>query len=103
MAHDDASWLSTVWSTLRSYALTVDVGADGVKRVSVEPIVHDGYVPKGAVGAPSSKILRETAGVSSNQFSLSESSLEAVPNSSPVQSKSIEFEGNGTVYAGASG
>lgn len=90
-----------LWSTLRSYALTVDVGRDGVERASVEPIVLDGYVPKGVVGETKTKILRESAGLSSNHFALSGRKLESVPESPPsTRTETVEFEGTPSIYAG---
>jgi poly-gamma-glutamate capsule biosynthesis protein CapA/YwtB (metallophosphatase superfamily) len=53
-----------LWATLRSYVLLVDVGADGVERARIEPVLIDGYRPHGAVGEPRRSVVWETAGLS---------------------------------------
>jgi poly-gamma-glutamate capsule biosynthesis protein CapA/YwtB (metallophosphatase superfamily) len=93
-----------LWETLRSYVLTVDVGPEGVRRASVEPVVLDGYVPKGVTGEPRGAILRETAGLSSETFSLRGSALDAVAGASTEpRTETVEFDGEGSIYARESG
>lgn len=93
-----------LWETLRSYVLTVDVGPEGVRRASVEPVVLDGYVPKGVTGEPRAAILRETAGLSSETFSLRRSALDAVAGApTEPRTETVEFDGEGSIYARESG
>lgn len=88
-----------LWSTLRSYVLTVDVDPRGVVRTSVEPVVLDGYVPRGATGEPKRAILRETAGLSTDDFSFAPSRLESVPRiTRKSRSKTVTFEGEPATY-----
>ncbi|SDQ25074.1 CapA family protein [Natronobacterium texcoconense] len=50
-----------LWETLRSYVLTAHVTEDGVVRASINPVLLEGYVPKGVAGRLGSVIGRETA------------------------------------------
>ena len=66
------------WSTFPSYLLTVHVTADGIPRAYVDPLLIEGYVPKGVVDKPRTWQLRETAALSSDEFSLDHDRLEYI-------------------------
>lgn len=100
------------WSTFPSYLLTVHVSADGVRRAYVDPLIVEGYVPKGVVGKPRDWQLRGTAALSSEAFSLAGETLQYVADaepsadaeSSPADGRTLDTEtrtldGDGTVYA----
>ena len=53
-----------LWETLRSYVLVVHADADGIRRVMAEPLLLDGYVPKGVAGDVRQKLSGDTAALS---------------------------------------
>ena len=57
-----------LWETLRSYWLVAHVDRDGVRRVLLEPVLLDGYVPKGASGTVREKLGWDTAALSTGGF-----------------------------------
>lgn len=66
-----------LWGTLRSYVLNAEVTDEGVVRAAVEPIVIEGYTPRGVTGDARKRILRETAAYSSSAFRVRGDVLEA--------------------------
>lgn len=57
-----------LWETLRSYVLVAHVDRGGVQRVLLEPVLLDGYVPKGATGTVRKKLAADTAALSADQL-----------------------------------
>jgi len=57
-----------LWETLRSYWLVAHVDGDGVRRVLLEPILLEGYVPKGVSGTVREKLGWDTAALSTGVF-----------------------------------
>lgn len=95
-----------LWETLQSYVLQVDVGEDGVSRAAVEPILIEGYAPRGVVGEPRSQIRESTAGLSSEAFIPSRGTLEDLrgsPAEPATVTRSLEFEGEGAIVSRESG
>lgn len=94
----------TLWETFPSYTLTVHATADGVKRAYVDPLLVDGYVPKGVVGEPMRSQLRRTAGISSDEFSLTRNGL-AYAEDGDVRRKTERrsLSGDGRVFVRESG
>lgn len=92
------------WSTFPSYILTVHVTDDGITRAYVDPLLIEGYVPRGVVGKPRTWQLRETAALSSNEFSLDHDRLEYVArDETPVQRETRTLDGDGRIYMRNSG
>lgn len=95
-----------LWETLRSYVLQVEIGEDGISRAAIEPILIEGYVPKGVTGEIRTKIQRATAGLSSEDFALSRSSLEDLRGATvdPTRStRSLELSGEEAIFARETG
>jgi len=93
-----------LWETFPSYLLTVHVTEDGVRRTYVDPLLVDGYVPKGVVGEPREEQLRRTAGLSSEEFSLRRKAVEYVdgePRRNNTETRS--FGGDGDIFERESG
>ena len=93
-----------LWSTFPSYLLTVHATRDGVIRAYVDPLLIEGYVPKGIVGKPKTWQLRNTAALSSDEFSLDERTLEYVDGKdSTTQTVTRTLNGEGTIFERKSG
>jgi hypothetical protein len=92
------------WSTFPSYILTVHVTDDGITRAYVDPLLIEGYVPKGVVDKPRTWQLRETAALSSDEFSLDHNRLEYVArDETPARTATRTLDGDGTIYTRNSG
>lgn len=88
------------WETLQSYVLTVDVTADGVLAARIEPLLLEGYVPKGVTGQPNRSIRWATAGRSGDRFSLNAGGLEYVAAETPdPRSETVSISGSDAIYA----
>lgn len=93
-----------LWSTFPSYILTVHTTADGITRAYVDPLLIDGYVPKGVVDKPRTWQLRKTAALSSDEFSLDDGRLEYVlKNEVTTRTATRTLDGDGTIYTRNSG
>jgi poly-gamma-glutamate capsule biosynthesis protein CapA/YwtB (metallophosphatase superfamily) len=93
-----------IWPAFPSYTLTVHVTDEGVARAYVDPLLIEGYVPKGVVGKPRTWQLRGTAELSSDRFSLADSMLEYVSDSDSMTRTTTRIvDGDGTIYTRESG
>ncbi|WP_336003402.1 CapA family protein [Halorientalis halophila] len=72
-----------LWETLRSYVLVAHVDSDGLQRVLAEPVLLDGYVPKGTAGAVRNKIARDAAALSTGQLRFGTAGRAGVVTSTP--------------------
>jgi poly-gamma-glutamate synthesis protein (capsule biosynthesis protein) len=68
----------TVWPTFSSYVLRVDVRHGEVVGAYLEPIMLDGYLPVGVVGARADAIARSAQALSDNGWVLDDGSLTRV-------------------------
>ena len=91
------------WETLRSYVLTVSVTDDGVRLVRIDPLLLEGYVPKGVTGQPNRSIRRETAGRSDVRFALGDAGLEFARNGTPDPRVETTVSASAGIYAGREG
>ncbi|ERG94955.1 CapA family protein [Haloquadratum walsbyi] len=92
------------WSMFPSYLLTVHVTDDGITRAYVDPLLIEGYVPKGVVDKPRTWQLRETATLSSDEFLLDHNRLEHVAkDETPTQMATRTLDGDGAIYTRNSG
>lgn len=92
------------WVTFPSNILTVHVTDEGITRAYVDPVLIEGYVPKGIVGKPRKWQLRQTAALSSEQFTLRGGTVEyRAAVDSEVQTETQTLERSGTIYARESG
>jgi poly-gamma-glutamate capsule biosynthesis protein CapA/YwtB (metallophosphatase superfamily) len=92
------------WSTFPSYVLTVHATANGITRAYVDPLLIEGYVPKGVVDKPRTWQLRETAALSSDEFLLDDDKLEYVAkDETTTQTVTRTLDGDGTIYTRNSG
>jgi hypothetical protein len=92
------------WATFPSNILTVHVTDEGVARAYVDPVLIEGYVPKGVVGKPRRWQLRQTAALSSDQFTLGDGTLEyRAASGLAVQTETQTLEEGGTIFTRKSG
>jgi len=93
-----------LWETFPSYMLTVHVTDDGVKRAYIDPVLLDGYVPKGVVGEPRRSQLRRTASLSSDDFTLTQDGLGYIEGRDvPTSKERRSLSGDGMIFARESG
>jgi len=64
-----------LWATYRSFVLQVTVTPDGVQTARAEPILIEGYVPRGVTGALRDRLTWELAGLSDDSLTISDSTL----------------------------
>ena len=66
----------TVWSTFETYLLAVHVRRGEVIRAYVEPLLIEGYLPKGVTGGLADYVARGAAGRASGPFVLENGAME---------------------------
>lgn len=93
----------TRWETFPSYVLTVHIGAEGVKRAYVDPVLLEGYVPTGVVGKPRANHLWRTAGLSSEEFALGRHTLQYVRDRRPAARTANRMVEGDTLYTRQAG
>ena len=93
-----------LWETYRSYLLTVHATGGEVRRAYLHPVLLDRYVPKAVTGRTRRKLLWETAGLSSPEFSLTGGTLEYLADEEPARTEETRtLTGEGRIYARESG
>ncbi|SEO80156.1 Poly-gamma-glutamate biosynthesis protein CapA/YwtB (capsule formation), metallophosphatase superfamily [Halogranum amylolyticum] len=93
-----------LWETFQSYLLTVHVTESGVRRAYLDPLLVEGYVPKGVVAEPGLAQLRRTAALSSDEFDLGRSTFQYRRDAEhDRRTDQRTVEGDGTILARESG
>ncbi|MFC7026589.1 CapA family protein [Halomicroarcula sp. GCM10025324] len=92
----------TLWQTLPSALLTAYVTADGVERVVVDPLLLEGFVPRGVVGKPNRALSWRTAGRSDGTVSVTPTGLAGGTGVEPATTTALDFSGDRT-YARKTG
>lgn len=93
-----------LWQTYPSYLLTVHVTKDGVRRAYLDPLLLEGYVPKGVVAEPELFQLRQTSELSSEEFDLERSELQYLDGRRRnAQTERVEFDGDGEIFVREAG
>nr|WP_311241372.1 CapA family protein [Haloarcula argentinensis] len=87
-----------IWSTFPSYMLTVTLTADGVTRANIDPILLDGFVPKGVIGKPNRKITWQTLGASSEMTTVTRSGLALGAGTESTRTETKQFTEQNTMY-----
>ena len=85
-----------LWETLRSYILVVHADQTGIQRVLAEPILLDGYTPKAVTGGVRSKLVGDTASLSTGTFRLGTAGTGGLVGSAvqtTTQTSRIEADG----------
>lgn len=82
-----------LWTTYRSMLLQVDVSPDGVRAARVEPILIEGYVPRGVTGTLRRRLTWELAGYSDDSFSIEGDTLTWLPDGDRPDETSLTLEG----------
>ena len=69
-----------LWATYRSFVLQVTVTQNGVQSARAEPILIEGYAPRGVTGPLRNRLTWELAGLSDNSFTIAGDTLAYLPN-----------------------
>jgi poly-gamma-glutamate capsule biosynthesis protein CapA/YwtB (metallophosphatase superfamily) len=88
-----------LWPTFPSYLLRASVTADGVARVVADPLLLEGFVPKGVVGKPNRFVTSGTAGRSDSAVRITDSGLALGVGTAPPETTTTTLAGDGTLYA----
>jgi len=89
-----------LWVTFPTYLLGASVTADGVTGVTVDPVLIDGFVPKGAVGEPNRWVAWTAASLSDETVGVTDSGLAYRDrNATAWREQSRTFAGDGGIYA----
>jgi len=91
-----------LWVTFPTYLLTAYVTVDDVVRVTVDPLLIDGFVPKGVVGKPNRWTTWVAAANSEDEFGITRNGLEFRKGSERTgESRELTrtLPGDGTIYA----
>jgi poly-gamma-glutamate synthesis protein (capsule biosynthesis protein) len=84
----------TVWPTFESYLLTVDVRHGRVVRAYVEPLMIEGYKPKGLTGELADYVARGAAGRERGPFQVEDGAMEVdVSGAAERQDVSASLDG----------
>ncbi|WP_083867382.1 CapA family protein [Natrialba taiwanensis] len=93
------------WEPLRSYVLTVEVTNDAIVRGGVEPILINGFVPKGVTGSARQRLLHEITGLSSSDFVVQDdrvTDLTSGPVTEPAEGR-VEIQEDGELLERTTG
>jgi len=85
-----------LWETLRSYVLVAHVDRTGVRRVLAEPILLDGYIPKAVTGGIRTKLVGDTAALSTGALRLGTAGTDGLVGSAvreTTRRSSVDAEG----------
>jgi len=83
-----------LWETLRSYVLVAHADDDGVQRVMAEPLLLDGYVPKGVAGGVRRKLSGDTAALSTGALAGGVAGGSGrISDAASVRTRTIEADG----------
>lgn len=88
-----------LWPTFPSYLLRATVTAEGVARVVADPLLLEGYVPKGVVAKPNRFVAHRTAGLSADAVRLTDSGLALGAGTTPPETTTTTLPGDGAIYA----
>jgi hypothetical protein len=88
-----------LWRTFPSYLLRAAVTADGVARVAVDPLLLEGFVPKGVVAKPNRFVTAGTAARSDSDVRITDSGLALGAGTTAPETATADFPGDGTLYA----
>ena len=92
----------TLWSTFPSYLLTAYISSTGVPRAVIDPIILDGFVPKGVVGKPNRILRRRTIEWSENTIQATSTGVATGIGTTEPTVHSIQFSEPG-IYTGTTG
>jgi len=91
-----------LWPTFPTYLLTVDLAADGVRRVAVDPLLIQGFAPQPVVGKPNRHVAWKTAGYSTDGATLTAAGL-SYSRSVPDRERETRTLPGGEIYSRETG
>jgi len=87
----------TLWATFPSALLTAYVSADGVRGVAYDPLLLDGFVPRGIVGKPARTLAWRLADRSGERARLTDSGVVTGAGARSTTTETVDFDA-GTLY-----
>jgi len=82
-----------LWATYRSFVLQVTATPDGIQSARAEPILIDGYVPRGVTGPLRERLTWELAGLSDDSFMITDDTLVYQPDDERPASEQLTLNG----------
>jgi hypothetical protein len=82
-----------LWATYRSFVLQVTVTPDGVRSARAEPILIEGYVPRGVTGPLRNRLTWELAGLSDDSFTAADGTLAYRPDEDRPTPRQLTLDG----------
>jgi len=82
-----------LWTTYRSFVLQVTATPDGIQSARAEPILIEGYIPRGVTGPLRDRLTWELAGLSDNSFMITEDTLEYQPDDERPTPEQLTLDG----------
>jgi len=84
-----------LWATYRSFILQVTISPDGIQSARAEPILIEGYIPRGVTGPLRDRLTWELAGLSDNSFMITEDTLVYQPDDERPTPEQLALDGGG--------
>jgi poly-gamma-glutamate capsule biosynthesis protein CapA/YwtB (metallophosphatase superfamily) len=82
-----------LWATYRSFVLQVTVTPDGVQSARAEPILIEGYVPRGVTGPLRNRLTWELAGLSDSSFTIADDTVAYRPDDERYPPEQLTLDG----------
>jgi poly-gamma-glutamate capsule biosynthesis protein CapA/YwtB (metallophosphatase superfamily) len=92
----------TLWETMPSYFLTAYATSDGVVRTVVDPLLLEGFVPRGVVSKPNRAVTWQTAGHSGPTVQTTDTGLASGRGTASPTTTVLSLR-EGSVYARQAG
>lgn len=87
-----------IWPTFQSYLLNVVATAEGVARVTADPVLLDGFIPYGVVGRPNRTITWQTLAESTTEATATQSGVAVGEGTQSTDVMTEQFTEAGAIY-----
>lgn len=87
-----------LWPTFQSYLLNVVATAEGVTRVTADPVLLDGFIPYGVVGRPNRTITWQTLANSTSAAAATRSGVAVGAGTRSTEVVTEQFTETGAIY-----
>lgn len=82
-----------LWTTYRSFVLQVTVTPNGIQSARAEPILIEGYAPRGVTGPLRNRLTWELAGLSDSSFTIADDTLTYQPSVERPPQEQLTLDG----------
>lgn len=93
----------SLWETMPSYFLTAYATPEGIVRTVVDPLLLEGFVPRGVVGKPNRAVTWQTAGHSGPAVRTTDTGLASGRGTVAPTTTVLSLPSEGSVYARQAG